>query len=361
MSTPTTPGPAPAAPGPAPTTPGPAPASAPATPGPAAASAPATPAPAPASASAAPAPASASAAPAPVSAAPASASAAPSLAAAALSPASRGLDRHVARRALLRFASGIGGALLSVAVICGVWQLLVKGFELDPFLTRGPLDVWRYLTDPANTAERDLLREAGRVTAIDAALGLAGGTIAALLTAVAFALWRGVEQTLLPIAMALRAVPLVAMTPLIALIFGRGLLAVTVIAGIVTFFPVLVNVSLALRSVPGSAMDLMRAYGASPIATLFRVQLPGALPALFAALRVAAPLALVGALLAEWLATGKGLGYLMLSSVTTFELDRMWTGVTIVTVASIVLYTLISVIEQLTLARYAPDRQGQSL
>jgi ABC-type nitrate/sulfonate/bicarbonate transport system permease component len=261
-------------------------------------------------------------------------------------------------RALLR---GLGGALLSLAVIIGVWQLLVKGLALDPFLTRGPGDVWTYLTDPANDAERALLSEASRVTAVDALLGLAGGAVAALVTAIAFALWRGVEQTLLPIAMALRAVPLVAMTPLIALIFGRGLVAVTVIAGIVTFFPVLVNVSLALRAVTPSSLDLMRAYGASPFTTLFRVQLPGALPALFAALRVAAPLALVGALLAEWLATGKGLGYLMLASVTTFELDRMWSGVTIVTVASIVLYSVIRLVEQLTLARYAPEQIGRTL
>jgi ABC-type nitrate/sulfonate/bicarbonate transport system permease component len=269
--------------------------------------------------------------------------------------------RHAVRRAAIRLAAGLGGALLSIVVICGVWQLLVKGLALDPFLTRGPLDVWRYLTDPANGAERTLLWDARKITGLDAVIGLVGGAAAALVTAVAFALWRGVEQTLLPIAMALRAVPLVAMTPLIALIFGRGLLAVTVIAGIVTFFPVLVNVSLALRAVPASAVDLMRAYGASRYATLWRVQLPGALPALFAALRVAAPLALVGALLAEWLATGQGLGYLMLAAVTTFELDRMWTGVTIVTVASIVLYTLISVAEQLTLARYAPDRAGRTL
>jgi ABC-type nitrate/sulfonate/bicarbonate transport system permease component len=270
-------------------------------------------------------------------------------------------SRHVARRALLRFVTGVGGAVLSIVVICGVWQLLVKGLDLDPFLTRGPLDVWRYITDPAKGAERSLLWDASKTTGLDAVIGLVGGAVAALIAAVGFTLWRGVEQTLLPIAMALRAVPLVAMTPLIALIFGRGLLAVTIIAGIVTFFPVLVNVSLALRAVPRSALDLMRAYGASPYATLWRVQLPGALPALFAALRVAAPLALVGALLAEWLATGKGLGYLMLAAVTTFELDRMWTGVTIVTVASIALYTLISIAEQLTLARYAPERIGRTL
>jgi ABC-type nitrate/sulfonate/bicarbonate transport system permease component len=273
----------------------------------------------------------------------------------------RRYDRHTLRRAAIRLLTGLGGAVLSVAVICGVWQLLVKGFDLDPFLTRGPLDVWRYLTNPANGAERALLAKASRTTATDAVIGMIAGTVAATTTAVAFALWRSVQQTLLPLAMALRAVPLVAMTPLIALVFGRGLLAITVIAGIVTFFPVLVNVSLALRAVPTPALDLMRAYGASPYATLWRVQLPAALPALFAAMRVAAPLALVGALLAEWLTTGQGLGYLMLQSVTTFELDRMWTAVTIVTVASIALYTVISVIEQLTLTRYAPEQVNRTL
>src|SRR4051794_6335039 len=259
-------------------------------------------------------------------------------------------------KAALRLLRGVGGALLSVAVICGVWQVLVEGFHLDPFLTRGPLDVWRYLTDPAHDAERALLWQASRTTAVDAAIGLLGGAMAALVTALSFALWRGVEQTLLPIAMALRAVPLVAMTPLIALIFGRGLLAVTVIAGIITFFPVLVNVSLALRATPRSSLDLLRAYGAGAGTTLWRVQLPAALPALFAALRVAAPLALVGALLAEWLATGKGLGYLMLSSVTTFELDRMWSAVAIVTVASIILYATVSALEAMTLGRYGYPR-----
>ncbi|TQS42350.1 ABC transporter permease [Cryptosporangium phraense] len=254
-----------------------------------------------------------------------------------------------------RLAISAGGAVLSVLVICLVWQGLISGFGLDPFITRGPLDVWRYLTS-GDSAERHLLLDASVVTGRDAVIGMVSGTVAGLVASIVFVLYRGVEQAVMPIAMALRAVPLVAMTPLIALVFGRGLLSVTVIAGIVTFFPVLVNVVLALRAVPASSFDLMRAYGASTSATLWKVQFPSALPSLFAALRIAAPLALVGALLAEWLTTGQGLGYLMLQSVTTFELDRMWAAVTIVTVASIVLYGAISAAEQLALARYAPDR-----
>ena len=251
-----------------------------------------------------------------------------------------------------------GRAALSIGVVVVVWQVLVKGLGLDPFLTRGPFDVLAYLTASDHEAERQILIDASAETALDAVVGMVSGTLAGLITAIVFALWRPVRQSLLPIAMALRAVPLVAMAPLIALVFGRSLLAVTVITGIVVFFPVLVNVALALRSVPPSSVDLVHAYGGSQFALMWRVQLPSALPALFAATRIAAPLALVGALLAEWLTTGKGLGYLMLSSLTTFELDQMWSAVAIVTVASIILYATVSALETMTLNRFSYPRGG---
>jgi len=264
-------------------------------------------------------------------------------------------------RGLSRAGKAIGGAVLSFMVVMLAWQLIVTGFHLDKFIARGPLDVWNYLTAAGNTSERQLLIDASFTTLRDAALGLLGGTIAALVASGIFTMRRGVEQAFMPLAMTLRTVPLVAMTPLIALIFGRGLLAVTVIAGIVTFFPTLVNVSLALRSVPPQSIDLMEAYGASSWTTLKKVQIPAALPALFASLRVAAPLALIGALLAEWLATGKGLGYLMLQSVAMFQTDRLWTAVAIVTVASVVLYNIIAAVEQSVLAKYAPGQDRASM
>lgn len=264
-----------------------------------------------------------------------------------------------AKRLGRRLLATLGQALLSLAVIVIAWQGLISAFHINDFISRGPLDVWRYLTDPAHDAARETLRKATMTTFRDAAIGLLAGTIAAVVFAVVFNLWRTVESAFMPIAMALRSVPLVAMTPLICLIFGRGLVAVTVIAGIVTFFPTLVNVSLALRSVPRSSIDLMRANGASPAMTLRKVQLPASLPALFASARIAAPLALIGALLAEWLSTGQGLGYLMLQSVSTFETDQMWSAVTIVTFASVVLYGIISAVEQVVLTRYAPEQTGR--
>lgn len=259
------------------------------------------------------------------------------------------------------WAGRVAAFVLSVAVALGAWQLFLVVFDVDDFNGRGPVDVWQHLVtdDSSATAglktvgeSRSELWDASLTTLRDAFIGLVAGSVAAVVVAVAFTLWRSVEQTLLPLAMVLRSVPLVAMTPLIALVFGRGLMGVTVIAGIVTFFPTLVNVTLALRSTPREAVDLCHAYGASAAQTLRKVQLPVALPALFSSLRIAAPLALVGALLAEWLATGDGLGYLTLLSMNSFEKDQLWAGVFLVTVYSVILYSLIGAVERRVLARF---------
>jgi ABC-type nitrate/sulfonate/bicarbonate transport system permease component len=252
------------------------------------------------------------------------------------------------RRGVGVFASFV----LSVAVGLAAWQLFLEVFSVDDFIGKGPADVWEHLTAAESAESRTELWDASRTTLRDAFVGLGVGSTIAVIVAIAFALWRGVEQTLMPVAMVLRSVPLVAMTPLIVVIFGRDILAVTVITGIVTFFATLVNVALALRSTPQETLDVCRAYGASPFQTLRKVQLPIALPALFASLRIAAPLALVGALLAEGLATGDGLGWLMSEARNSFQIEQLWSAVFLVTAYSVALYTVIGAAERLVLARF---------
>jgi ABC-type nitrate/sulfonate/bicarbonate transport system permease component len=264
---------------------------------------------------------------------------------------------QLALRVLVRFLKFMLSATIAMVVALVAWQLILELLDFSPFISRGPADVWAYMfTDPDAAQNRDVLFEATKVTFIDAGIGLVTGVLAALGVSMIFVLRRGVEATFMPVAMALRSVPLVAMTPLIALVFGRGLLAVAVISGIVTFFPALVNVTQALKSVPTHTIDLVTAYGGTPRMALTKVQFPAAFPALFASMRIAAPLAIIGALLAEWLATGNGLGYMMLQSMSMFEIDQLWSCVAIITFASVVLYGIISSIENVVLARYAPGR-----
>lgn len=160
----------------------------------------------------------------------------------------------------------------------------------------------------------------------------------------------------MPAAVILQSVPLSVFTPVFIIIFGRGMTSTAFICGAVTFFPTLVMTLAAVRSMPTAILDVFDANGASPGTKLRKAQLPAALPAILAAGRVAVPRAVIGALLVEWIASGKGIGYLMLRSTTTFEYTRLWAAVVVCTFTMILLYTAISTIESLVLSRLGGRR-----
>lgn len=253
---------------------------------------------------------------------------------------------------LLRVGRTVLSAVASAAVIVGLWYAFIAVFDLDPLVAKDPQAVWTYLftADKADESRRTILDGLWH-TLGDAGVGYLAGTVAAIVVAVCFVLFRSVERALMPVAMMLRSVPLVAMIPLLTLIFGRGLTAV----GIIVFFPSLVNLVFGLRSGPPAAADLVLAYGGGPVTVLRKVALPSALPALFVSARIAVPGAVIGALLAEWLATGEGLGYYMQRAQQTFDYGGVWASVVVITVASIALYAIVGFIEAIVLARYGPN------
>jgi ABC-type nitrate/sulfonate/bicarbonate transport system permease component len=107
-----------------------------------------------------------------------------------------------------------------------------------------------------------------------------------------------------------------------------------------------------LRIVPASALDLLHAYGAPDRTVVAKLQLPYALPSLFASAKIAAPGSIVGATLAEWLATGKGIGSLIDVSAATSQWSTVWTCAVVITMASILIYNLVALVETPLLARY---------
>ncbi|MFC0041744.1 ABC transporter permease [Actinomadura rayongensis] len=254
-----------------------------------------------------------------------------------------------------RLGTTLLSLVLSLGLVAAGWTLFLKILNVNPLVAKSPADVWTYLAAGSEAgAHRSTVWSGLWVTLRDAGAGLVAGLVAAAAVAVAFVLWRTAERSFMPIAMVVRSVPLVAMTPVITLIFGRDLLATTVISGIVVFFPALVNVVFGLRSASAQAADLVRAYGGSSWTTMRKVLVPSALPAFFASARISVPGSLIGALLAEWLATGKGLGYAMLTAGSSFRYDELWASVVAVTLASLAAYGLVGVAEAAVLARYAP-------
>ena len=256
-----------------------------------------------------------------------------------------------------RFARAVAWAVGSLAIILLAWWAYLRMFAVSPFVGKTPVEVFDHLvTSDEAGANRSAILDALDVTLVHAGVGYVAGLVIGVAAAVAFVVSPVVERVLTPLAVGLRSVPIIVLTPVLILALGRGLWGVVAITTIVTFFPTLANTQGGLRRVPADAMTLMTSYDASTWSTLWRLQLPYTLPAVFASARIAAPTAVLAATLAEWLATGDGLGHVIVTSRAHSDYTGLWAAAAVLTVVSLLFYTLVSWAERSVLARYAPSQ-----
>ena len=263
---------------------------------------------------------------------------------------------YVGKRILLTVVT----LLVSTAVLVVLWYLAVNGSGVSSYIAKKPMDVLNYLFVDAKTgqsaaANRSELLGLLLVTLRHAAVGFVFGVGASVLIAMFFTLVKPAEFAFMPIAMLLRTVPLLAMAPIIYLIFGNGTLTAGLIGGVVVFFPLLVNLTIGLRSVSAQSVDLVRVYGGSRLTTLRKVAIPSALPYFFASMRIAVPGAITGAMLYEWLFTFEGMGAAIAAAKSRARYGMIWSIMVIVTVVSIALYTVVSIVETSVLSKWGPN------
>lgn len=267
-------------------------------------------------------------------------------------------------------AARFGRALLTigiaVVVLVALWAGLLALFDVSEFVGKSPSDVWAYLFSDApergvrpaslsaEQARADSLAALG-TTLVNAAIGFASGMVIATAVAVGFVLWKPFEVAFLPIAMLLRSVPLVAMAPLLLLVFGQGKVGIAVIAAIVVLFPALVNIVLGLGSAHPQALDVVRVNGGSALRALVTVRIPSALPQFLASARISVPGAIVGAMLAEWLVGFEGMGGVLSGYKGSGNFGGVWTVVAMSVLVSIVLYEVMTIVEAALLARWGPE------
>ncbi|MCK6066344.1 MULTISPECIES: ABC transporter permease [Microbacterium] len=261
--------------------------------------------------------------------------------------------RRESRRATMRaLGRSILTFVLTLVAVTVIWVGALWVFQISPYVGKGPLEVWNFLVTMPNAAANraQLFGQLGE-TLGHAAVGFGAGLAVALIVAIVFQLSKGIEHALMPLAMLLRSVPLVAMAPVIILIFGRDFASVAVIGGIVVLFPALVTIAFGLKSASPQMNDLISVYGGSSWTRLRKVALPSSLPEFFAAVRISVPGALTGALLAEWLAVGGGIGGAVGGYIAAAQFSAMWTAVVLVTGTALVLYNLVQIVESVVLAR----------
>jgi ABC-type nitrate/sulfonate/bicarbonate transport system permease component len=262
------------------------------------------------------------------------------------------------------FAKSIGRALLNglvtIVIVLALWQAVIAFTSVSPYVAKGPVDVWNFLFVDEGAAEsRAELWDLTQQTLKDAAIGFVFGMSIAIVLAVLFTLSKTVEAGVMPLALLLRSIPLVSIAPVIILVTGRGTQAsVAVIGTIVVLFPALASVLFGLSRASKESLDLVRVYGGGSYAALRKVAIPGALPSIFAAARVSVPGAVTGALLAEWLSTGKGIGGMIQKFNASARFDELWASVAIITVITLVLYNLVQLAENIVLARMGMNQSS---
>jgi NitT/TauT family transport system permease protein len=251
-----------------------------------------------------------------------------------------GGNRAARAAASRRWLGVLIGPLLTV-VVFGTWELYSRLRETPTYVLPRPSAI-------AEAAWEDrslLLSELGR-TLLEAAGGFALAALVAISLAIAVQGSRTFELTVLPWVMVLQAVPVVAITPVIALIIGRNAFTAMVIAAIIALFPILVNTVRGLASASDSSVELMHVFGSSRLNTFRYLRLPGALPYTFAGLRVAASVVVPGAMVAEWITADAGLGFYVINQSVAYQTELVWAGILVATLAGVGFFTLVTLIER---------------
>ncbi len=244
------------------------------------------------------------------------------------------------RRAVITYLP----TLVVLAVVLAIWELSTAGPG------RRVIPAPSAILD-AGIENFDSLRRSALATTYEALGGLVIGTLGGILVAFASARWMTARDVLLPVAIATSAIPIIAVAPILNNWFGvLNPMSKMMMAALLVFFPVMINVTRGLVEVQPASLELMRSYAASEATVLRKVRLPNMLPFLFTALKVGATLAFIGALVGEYFGgTSEVLGRIVLTSMSSGRFDVAWAGILIGAAAAILAYAAVSLAERVAI------------
>lgn len=246
--------------------------------------------------------------------------------------------------------------LLLVIGVIGGWEILVQGLQVPAFVLPAPSAIWQALL--ADFASLILsLWATFRISIAAFALAVISGVALAVL----FSQSRTVEMTLFPLAVILQVTPIVAIAPLIVIWVGidNSDRALLLMAWIAAFFPILSNMTLGLRSAEHGLLDLYRLYGASRWQVLTQIRMPSALPYLLSGMKISGGLALIGAVVAEFVAgsgASQGLAWRIMESGNRLQIAKMFAALGLLSLLGIVIFFCLNALDYLLLRRWHDSR-----
>lgn len=224
------------------------------------------------------------------------------------------------------------------------WQFLVPMAGIPPYILPTPTGIVSVLAN-----QWPLFADNVWTTVVEAVSGFVIGNLAAVLMAVVFVYSAPIRAAYFPVVLFFNTIPVLALSPIIILIFGLGLTPKIIVAAVICFFPTLVNMIRGLDSASSNERELLHILSATPWDNFWRLRLPRSLPMLFSSLRIATATAVIGAIVGEWIGSDKGLGALIIQASFNYQSDRLYAAIVLSSCLSIVLFLIVVGVEKLLL------------
>ena len=235
----------------------------------------------------------------------------------------------------------IGKKLLLFLCFLGIWQLIVMIFQIKVFVLPAPLQVLEALSNPEYNWWRNIAATGEEIVFSFLATAVISIGLSILIV------WsKVINKLVMPIIILFNSLPKIALAPLFLMWFGYGLVPNILVASMIAFFPVVINTTTGLQAVDEDLLDLVRYLDASKAQIFFKIRIPNSLPYIFAGLKISATMCVVGAIVGEFIASNKGLGYLVRDAQAFINTPPMFACLLLLSVMGLLFFSVIATLEK---------------
>tara|TARA_R110000751_G_scaffold259709_2_gene358932 strand:- start:707 stop:1465 length:759 start_codon:yes stop_codon:yes gene_type:complete len=245
------------------------------------------------------------------------------------------MERPLSRQALIVLP------IMGATLILAAWQFLVPLAGIPAYIVPTPTTIASVFAN-----QWPLLISNLWPTLFESIAGFLIGNSVAVLLAIIFAYSRVMQAAYFPVILFFNTIPILALAPIIILIFGLGMLPKIIIAAVICFFPTLVNMIRGLNSATRNEQELLRILSATPWEIFWQLRFPRSLPMLFSSLRIASTTCVIGAIVGEWIGSDKGLGALIIQATFNYRAGQLYAAIVLSSSMAILLFAIVAYIEK---------------
>jgi len=233
-----------------------------------------------------------------------------------------------------------------IVVLLVIWELCVRIFKVKEYILPSPIVALEHLFLPQPDANYSWIVHI-RITLMELAVSFVVTSILGIAIAIGLAWNATVKKIVMPAFVFLNSLPIVAIAPLLVLWFGYGLKTNILIAFLVSFFPIVINTTVGLSEIDDDLLDLVKYLNGTKLQIFLKLRIPNSLPYIFTGLKISSTMCVVGAIVGEFVASDRGLGYIIINSQYTMDSPPIFAGLMLVSLFGVALFGIVSALERL--------------